>query len=293
MKKENEKVKKSNRFRTMIQLMALVIINGYAAGFAGGKIFKGGSKAFCVPVLNCYSCPGALGACPIGSLQAVIGSRKYHVSFYVLGTLMLFGVLLGRVVCGFLCPFGLVQDLLHKIPLPKVKVPKNIDKVLRYLKYIVLVTLVLTLPMLLTDEYGTGEPFFCKLICPAGTLGGAFPLLAMNKSMRQALGMLFNWKVCVLVIILILSTMIFRPFCRYLCPLGAFYGLFNKFSLYQINIDQDKCVDCHACEKACPMEVEVLKHCNGTECIRCGKCKAVCPTGAISAGYKQAFHRET
>ena len=115
-------------FQRTIQLLAAVLFNGYAIGFWKGRIFTGGSKAFCVPVLNCYSCPGALGACPIGSLQSVLGDRRSGFPFYVLGTLMLFGVVLGRAVCGLLCPFGLVQDLLHKIPVKKVKVPTLIDR---------------------------------------------------------------------------------------------------------------------------------------------------------------------
>ena len=86
------------RFRLLIQLASAALVNGYAAGFAGCKIFTGTSKMVCLPVLNCYSCPGALGACPIGSLQAVEGGAKHNISFYVLGTLMLFGVLFGRLI---------------------------------------------------------------------------------------------------------------------------------------------------------------------------------------------------
>ena len=107
----------------VIQLVSAVVLNGYMAGFRKGTIFTGSSKAVCVPVLNCYSCPGALGACPIGALQAAAGGVKHHFPFYVLGLLTLFGVVLGRLACGLLCPFGLVQDLLHHIPVPKMTVP--------------------------------------------------------------------------------------------------------------------------------------------------------------------------
>ena len=69
--------------------------------------------------LTVTSAPGALGACPIGSLQAVLNSPKYHFSFYVIGFLMAAGAFFGRFVCGWLCPFALVQDLLHKIPIGK------------------------------------------------------------------------------------------------------------------------------------------------------------------------------
>lgn len=268
-----------------MQLLAAVFFNGYAVGFGKGKIFTGGSKAFCVPVLNCYSCPGALGACPIGSLQAVLGDRRSGFPFYVLGTLMLFGVALGRAVCGLLCPFGLVQDLLHKIPVKKVKVPARLDRPARYAKYMVLLVLVVLLPAFAVAETGIAPPYFCKYLCPAGTLGGGIPLLLANPGLRQAAGILFGWKALVLVIILIASMLIHRPFCKYLCPLGAFYALFNRFSFYQMRLDRDRCVDCKKCERACPMDVEITRQINSSECIRCGKCKTVCPTGAISSRF--------
>lgn len=282
-----DRVKKKPRlsFQRTVQLLAAVLFNGYVIGFGKGRIFTGGSKAFCVPVLNCYSCPGALGACPIGSLQAVLGDRRSGFPFYVLGTLMLFGVVLGRAVCGLLCPFGLVQDLLHKIPVKKVKVPTLIDRPARYGKYVVLLAMVVLLPAFAPAETGIAPPFFCKYLCPAGTLGGGIPLLLANPSLRQAAGVLFGWKALVLASIVIASLFIHRPFCKYLCPLGAFYALFNRFSFYQMHLDRGKCVDCKKCERACPMDVEVTKQINSPECIRCGKCKAVCPTGAISSGF--------
>ncbi|WP_204789198.1 MULTISPECIES: 4Fe-4S binding protein [unclassified Oscillibacter] len=268
----------------VIQLLAAALFNGYAAGFRKGRIFTGGSKAFCVPVLNCYSCPGALGACPIGALQTALGA-KHHFPFYVLGTLMLFGVILGRAVCGLLCPFGLVQDLLHKIPLPKLTVPRRLDRPARYLKYLVLALLVVLLPAFLVTDTGIVPPLFCKYLCPAGTLGGGVPLLLADPNLRKVAGALFGWKALVLAAILLASMSVHRPFCKYLCPLGAFYALFNRFSFFQMRLDEHKCVGCGKCEAACPMQVEVTKDINAPECIRCGKCKAVCPTGAVSSGF--------
>lgn len=269
----------------MFQLAAAVLFNGYAAGFHKGKIFTGKSKAVCVPVLNCYSCPGALGACPIGALQTALGGIRHHFPFYVLGMLMLFGIVLGRVICGLLCPFGLVQDLLHKIPLPKWKVPRKIDKPARYIKYAVLAVLVILLPAFAVTESGVTPPYFCQYICPAGTLEGGIPLLLADSGLRQVAGALFQWKLAVLAAVLLASVVIHRPFCRYLCPLGAFYSLFNRFSFYQMNLDSSRCVGCGQCEKVCPMAVEVTRDCNGPECIRCGKCKEVCPVQAISCGF--------
>ena len=268
-----------------VQLISAVLLNGYALGFQKGKIFTGGTKGVCVPVLNCYSCPGALGACPIGALQTALGGLKGHFPFYVLGLLTLFGVALGRAVCGLLCPFGLVQDLLHKIPLPKIKVPKRIDRPARYLKYGVLLVLVIGLPAFAVTEMGVRMPYFCKYLCPAGTLEGGIPLMIADPALRELAGGLFSWKVLVLAVILAASMVIHRPFCRYLCPLGAFYALFNRFSFFQMSVERDRCVGCGMCERICPMEVEAVRNINSPECIRCGKCRAGCPAGAISSGF--------
>ena len=267
----------------IIQLISAALLNGYAAGFQKGKIFTGGTKAVCVPVLNCYSCPGALGACPIGSLQAAVGGVRHHFPFYVLGLLTLFGVVLGRAVCGLLCPFGLVQDLLHKIPVPKRRVPKRIDRPARFLKYVVLLVLVIGLPAFAVTGTGITPPYFCQYLCPAGTLEGGVPLMIANPVLRALAGRLFRWKALVLAAVAAASMVIPRPFCRYLCPLGAFYALFNRFSFYQMKLDESRCVGCGTCERACPMAVEVTKDINSGECIRCGKCRTVCPTGAITA----------
>jgi len=274
------------RKRFFVQLMALALFNGYAAGFAKRHIFTGKTKALCVPVLNCYSCPGALGSCPIGSLQAVTGGIRTRFPFYVLGTLMLFGVVLGRVVCGFLCPFGLVQDLLNKIPHGKnLKVPAKPDHVLRFIKYFILLFMVLLLPAVFGGDGRIADPFFCKYICPSGTLGGGIPNVLLNEKLRPLIGPIFTWKMAVLIVVLAAAVFIPRFFCRYLCPLGAFYGLFNRFALYQMNVDDSACIHCGKCEQVCPMTVEVTHNINSAECIRCGRCVTHCPKDAISAGF--------
>ena len=180
--------------RLWVQIIFAALTNGYVNGFIQSKIYTGPTKALCVPGLNCYSCPGALGACPIGSLQAVISSRSYQFSFYIIGFLMAVGALSGRVVCGFLCPFGLVQDLLHKIPVPKLKKLPG-EKYLKYLKYVILAVFVLLLPMFAVNIIGQGNPWFCKWICPSGTLLGGIPLTLGNPDLQAAIGRLFDWKV--------------------------------------------------------------------------------------------------
>ena len=237
----------------------------------------------CVPGLNCYSCPAASGACPIGSFQAVVGSSKFRFSYYITGILILLGVLLGRFICGFLCPFGWFQELLHKIPTKKFSTKRL--RPLTYLKYIILVVMVFLLPLLLVNEIGLGDPYFCKYLCPQGVLEGAIPLSLVNSGIRSALGALFTWKLGILLTVVVLSILFFRPFCKWLCPLGAFYALFNRISLLQIQVDEHRCVSCGKCAKACKMDVDVLKTPAHTECIRCGMCINACPTGALHFRY--------
>ena len=225
-KKQNTKNMKINEWpRHGIQALWAFITNSHVTGFVTGKIYTGKLKNACVLGLNCYSCPGAVGACPIGSLQAVIGSWNFKMAYYVVGFLIFIGAMVGR------------------------------------------------------------------LICPAGTLEGGLPLVLLNKSMRSALGWLYIWKNAILVITIILSILIYRPFCKYICPLGALYSVFNPISLYKYRVDKDKCIKCGKCAKACQMIVDPVENSNSPECIRCGRCKKVCPTDAIQCGIRRTPDR--
>lgn len=268
--------------RTWVQALFTFTTNSNIQGFLQGKIYKGKLKNACVPGLNCYSCPGALGSCPIGAMQSVEGSTRYGISMYILGFLVFVGILLGRFVCGWLCPFGWFQELLHRIPTPKKKVPQKVNAVLKWLKYGILLLFVILLPILTVNAFGISTPYFCKYICPAGTLEGGIPLLITNASLRSAIGYLFGWKMLILIAVVIASILIFRPFCRYLCPLGAFYSLFNPISFYRYSVNEDKCTRCGKCAKACKMDIAAFQTPNALECIRCGDCVKACPEQAIT-----------
>ncbi|MDO4393808.1 MAG: 4Fe-4S binding protein [Bacillota bacterium] len=282
-KKQNAVSKLLSRWRGLIQAGAALLTNIHLPNFFRGGIYQGNGKAVCVPGLNCYSCPAASGACPIGAFQSVVGSSKFGFSYYITGFLILLGVMLGRFICGFLCPFGWFQDLLHKIPGRKFSTRKL--KPLTYLKYVVLALTVILLPALVVNDVGMGDPIFCKYICPQGVLEGAIPLAAVDSGIRAALGVLFTQKLIVLIAVLVLSILFYRPFCKWICPLGAFYGLMNKVSLMGIKVDDHKCVSCGKCAAICKMDVDITKSPNHSECIRCGKCINACPTNSLCFRY--------
>ena len=268
--------------RKLIQIAAFGFCNPHIQNFFSGKIYTGKWKTFCSPGLNCYSCPAAIFSCPIGAMQAVGGSLDFSFSFYAVGIVLAIGVLLGRTVCAFLCPFGLLQELIHKIPSSKIQMPRF----LRYIKYIVFVVFVLILPTASSQVTGIGSPTFCKYLCPAGTFEGGIPLIGAHQELHSVLGGLFFLKLGILIFTLIACVFIYRFFCKMLCPLGALYGILNKTSFRHLKINYETCSHCGACESACPMDVNPVKNARSAECLLCGKCIEICPQGAIKISWK-------
>ena len=262
------------RKRRLIQLICALLYNLNITGFFSATIYQGKWKMTCVPGLNCYSCPGAIASCPIGSLQSALVSAKYKFPYYILGLLLLFGVILGRVVCGFLCPFGLLQEILYKIPTKKVKKGRWSRK-LSLLKYVILIVFVVGIPLVFA------VPGFCKYICPAGTLEAGVFLPVKNEQLRNLLGVLFSWKIIVLLVFVVAAVFIFRSFCRFVCPLGAFYSLFHKTALFGMIVEEDKCCGCKKCVRFCRMDVKKV---GDRECVQCGQCLEGCPQNALSFG---------
>ena len=265
--------------RKLMQLYFALLFNANVQGFATGQIYQGDSKVFCAPGINCYSCPGAVAACPLGSLQGAFSSPNHSTLYYIGGILLLYGVLFGRMICGWACPFGLIGELLYKIKTPKVK-KSPVTRILSFFKYVVLVFFVFIVPIIYAIR-NVPLPAFCKYICPIGTIEGGLGLLSnkVNESLFSLLGPLFTWKFMLMVSIVVGSIFIFRLFCRFICPLGALYGLFNKVSVFGVQVDEDKCTHCNLCVSHCKVDI---KHVGDQECISCGECIGVCPTKAIS-----------
>jgi len=271
--------------RPRFQAFFALAINAWIPSWFKGGIFQGGIKGVCVPALNCYSCPSAMGACPIGAMQTFFGGLRFNLSvaqkkfgLYVAGLLATVGSAVGRMPCGWICPFGFVQELVHKVPSPKIKIPHF----LTYFRYVVLATTVVALPLLIVDQFGYGQTWFCKWICPAGTLEAGIPLMLIKADLRPLIGFMYYWKLGLLALFLVWFVLSRRPFCRTVCPLGAFWGLFNKASLFRMAVDPDKCTLCDKCYKDCPVQIRIYESANSPDCVRCLKCVSSCKFGAIS-----------
>jgi len=285
--------KEETKLRRFVQFMSLVIFNAYIPGFylsfakKEAVIYQGQIKSVCIPGLHCYSCPSAIASCPIGSLQFWLNNSKYNfragsldlIGLYVIGFLGMVGAAVGRAACGWLCPFGLIQDLMHKIPTPfKLRIPR----VLRFFKYAVLLITVILLPLLLVDEFGIGlGPWFCKTICPSGTLLGGIPLVSADADLRDQLHIYWPIKMTILIIFLLWMILSKRPFCRTTCPLGAFWSLFNRVSILRVRVDSSKCEDCNSCKAVCPVDINPPTEIDSTECIRCMNCLNTCQVGSM------------
>lgn len=272
--------------RKWVQIVIGFLTNGYWAFPVTRAIYQGPLKVVCSPGLNCYSCPAATTYCPMGALQQLMLSIRfsletghYYIGWYVLGCIGVVGSFLGRMICGWACPFGFVQEMLHKIPSRKWSIPR----VLRFVKYGVLLFMVLLLPLFAVNEFGIGQPWFCKYLCPAGTLEAGIPMLILQPSLQSTIGWLFYNKVIILIGFIIWSILASRPFCRVACPLGAFYALFSRCKIVKLQHDPVKCTNCKACHKVCPMGVKFNESPADAECISCLACmNKACRFDAIS-----------
>lgn len=251
--------------RLYVQIAAVIVTNSY---FLAPYL-----KYLPCPSLNCYACPAASFACPIGTLQhfVIIGAFP----FLLLGILFLFGGLAGRWACGYLCPFGLFQDLLAKIRRAKLEMPTWLG----WGRYVSLIGVAILIPAV------TKEPWFSKL-CPAGTLEAGIPIVGWAFFKTKALGQystilgmtgwLFWVKIVLLVGTIAAAIYIKRPFCRFICPLGAIFGLFNRVSLLQIKVNHHAPHLPADCRKLCPVDIDIRKDPVSAKCIRCMQCTK-CP----------------
>ena len=250
---------KLGNLRLAIQFLALIILNlGFTQSLKVG--------ALC-PAFYCYGCPWALFACPIGSLQNFTALGPFP--FYAIGTLGLFGLALGRTWCGWVCPFGTVQDLIMRIRRRgNVVNPPPVP----WMKYLSLVGILIA-------AWITVDAVFCK-VCPSGSLFAAIP--HRFASPEFDFGTFFYVHLITLAVAIVLFVIIGRFWCRYLCPLGAIFGLFNRVSIVKIKLNREICDNCEQCLQVCPSNLSRVDDVgNSTDCIQCGKCVDECPSEAI------------
>ncbi|MCI5145377.1 MAG: 4Fe-4S binding protein [Candidatus Electrothrix sp. AR3] len=278
--------------RKWVQALWFFLANGFWGFPLTGTLYQGPMKVICSPGLNCYSCPASTAFCPVGSLQQLllgvrfsIQTGQYFFGTFVVGSIGMLGAVFGRFICGWACPFGFFQELLHKIPSRKF----SIAEPLRWLKFLILIFFVILLPLFLVDDFGMGKPWFCKYICPAGTLQAGIPMLLLDPDLRSIVGWLFVNKLIIAVGFTGWSIVASRPFCRTTCPLGAFYALFSHYQLIKLQLNAENCTLCGACHRVCPVDIKFNEQPDNCECVNCMRCMTeACAFDAISvevAGY--------
>jgi polyferredoxin len=251
--------------RKIMKFVSFVISN---LGFI--PILKTG---FICPFLYCYGCPFATFGCPIGSLQNFIVYRKFP--FFIIGSLGIYGTILGRAFCGWACPLGTLHDMLS----PTYRRRKIKTRNHWYFKY---ATLFLTLAL----AWFALDSVFCKF-CPSGSLFAALPFHLLYPSYSE-FGLFFYIHMFTLALTIILALLISRFWCRYLCPLGAITGAFNKVGMLTIHRDEGKCRKCSTCLDVCMMGITKIEDIGtSTDCILCGRCVEECPEKALSFKIKR------
>ena len=261
--------------RLLAQVAAFAACNmGFVAATETGLV---------VPFMYCHGCPLASFACPIGALQHFLG--KHMAPLFVVGLLGLAFLVLGRGACGWLCPFGALQDALMALARGKgppsarlLEKPRlrsallRVDKIARSMKFIVLATTLISSFILLGST-------FCWL-CPIGALFAGIPYKLANPGAK--LGLPFYIHLFILALVLISALFVPRAWCRYICPLGAISGSFNRISIVGVELDEERCIACGACLRACPMGLTALSDIGkSVECLLCGRCVEACPQGAL------------
>lgn len=254
--------------RLLIQWCCLVVTNSYLGFVKTKQVYQGELKSSCVPFLNCHSCPSAFFSCPVGTIQHFMTMHKFP--YLVAGYLAVIGITVGGLACGWLCPFGLIQDLFYKIKSIKIRLPEKLS----VLRYLLLLFLVILFPLI------TQETWFSKL-CPMGTIQAAIPWVLWNPIIpvygepavsTQALGFLFIVKILIAFVFLGLFVIAKRPFCRIACPLGALFGFFNKYSVLQLEVNTKDCKDCQKCREKCPVDINISDDPKSSSCVRCFSC---------------------
>ncbi len=254
--------------RRLFQFLTGFMANLQIFNFITARLYTGKLKSIPFPIMNCYACPASVYSCPIGTLSHFLVISK--IPLLTVGIIAAVSFTSGRWICGWICPFGLIQDLLHKIPSMKFDLPRPFV----YLKYLMLIFGVILLPFLFKEHY------FC-MVCPTGTIEAGIYWVAASSMILNMAGPFFLFKLAFGSMFLYGSIFIKRPFCRYICPLGAFFSIFNKLSIVNFKVEKEDCIECNLCKKSCPVNYPIYEDPNSPACLRCLNCVRVCPVVKI------------
>ncbi|MHA2060085.1 MAG: 4Fe-4S binding protein [Candidatus Ranarchaeia archaeon] len=310
--------------RRLVQILSLILLNGalitlitgipifspltniwivaQGLGFLNLAAAWVHSYVLVIPVLQTYSSPYTIVGGVFGLLQRRITSGAFP--FLELGVVLITAVSIGKGFCGWVCPFGTVQDVVSKIPMKRPKVSPSFNKELSEIKYYLLgAIMVIVIWVGIAEIQGVSEALRNALgalseapynaLNPQTTLDTLLWWMLIEGTLPtlDSIGLLltfspFFWvRIVLLAVSLIFALVIPRSFCRYFCPLGALMGVFSKYSLFTFSRKPVRCAKVRTCEIECPMGIRILsdnyEKINNRDCINCGKCYAVCPHHAI------------
>lgn len=219
--------------------------------------------------------------CPFGgfeTLLTLLASGGFVPRIMISSLILAVGVLITALIfnrgfCGWICPLGGIQEFLNKIPVKKIKVPRKLDRNLRYLKYFVLIIVIVGTYLTGTLIFRTVDPFASFFHFGKGILWKY-----TEAEFTEAI-------IPFIITIALLAAGIFieRAWCKYLCPLGAVTAILSKFSISKIHRNKRTCIDCKICDKTCPVGCNVSKpeSVKDTECLACFKCVDKCPKKSL------------
>jgi polyferredoxin len=227
---------------------------------------------------------GVDALCPFGGLETLgtllssgtLVKRIALSSVLLLGAAVATALVFRRAFCGRICPLGYLQELFgglgKRVFGRRFIMPTALDRPARFMKYLVLVVVLV------------GTWTSASLIIRPYDPWAAYQHISSAELLTE-----FGVGFAVLAVSLAASLLYDRFFCKYLCPMGAFLGLISRFSLFKVRRNASTCIDCKACDKACPTNVIVSTAdvVHNPECIDCGECVAACPvkdTLSVSAG---------
>jgi ferredoxin len=209
--------------------------------------------------------------CPFGGIETLtryVSQGLYipktgFVNILLLAGVLFSTVLAGPVFCGWLCPLGSVQDwtrsLAKKLKIKKIRIPEKLGFILSFTRYLVLFLIIRATYLSFNLVFLKADPYYALMHFYTGEVA---PIALL-----------------VLGFILVSSLFIERPWCRFLCPLGAILGPLGKASIIKVKRPSQKCIGCGACARSCPVGLDPSKNesVTSSRCIRCGLCEPACP----------------